>query len=87
MQCHCRTTSLDGPRARENGGGVKKAMGNKLQGPSDIYAYFRRNQTPIYFLSPTPFNLLGLDRWVNGFEYLNFFDSFDGQHPKILVPR
>ena len=62
-------------------------MANKLEGLTDIYAYFRRNQTPIYFLSPTPFNLLGLDRWVNGFEYLNFFDSFDSQHPKILVPR
>ena len=62
-------------------------MANKLEGLTDIYAFFRRNQTPIYFLSPTPFNLLGLDRWVNGFEYLNFFDFFDSQHPKILVPR
>lgn len=59
----------------------------KLKGLSEIHGYFRRNQTPIYFLSPTAYNLLGLDRWVNGFEYINYFDSFDGLHPKVLVPR
>ncbi len=59
----------------------------RLRGLSEIFAFFRHNQTPIYFLSPTSFNLLGLDRWVNGFEYINYFDSFDGQHPKVLVPR
>src|SRR5215813_3099029 len=59
----------------------------KLTSLSDIYGFFRRNQTPIYFLSPTPYNLLGLGRWINKFEYINFFDSFDGTHPKITVPR
>ena len=59
----------------------------RLRGLSEIFAFFRHNQTPIYFLSPTSFNLLGLDRWVNGFEYVNYFDSFDGRHPKVLVPR
>ena len=52
-----------------------------------IYAFFRQNQTPITFLSPTPYNILGLGRWINRFEYINFFDSFDGSHPKITVPR
>src|SRR5882724_9844942 len=59
----------------------------KLRGLSEIYAFFRTNKTPIYFLSPTSYNLLGVDRWVNGFEYVNYFDSFDAQHPKVLVPR
>ncbi len=54
---------------------------------TEIYAFFRQNQTPITFLSPTPYNLLGLGRWINKFEYINFFDSFDGTHPKITVPR
>ena len=54
---------------------------------TDIYAFFRQNQTPITFLSPTPYNILGLGRWINKFEYINFFDSFDGSHPKITVPR
>jgi hypothetical protein len=59
----------------------------KLTSLSDIYGYFRRNETPIYFLSPTAYNLLGLGRWINRFEYINFFDSFDGTHPKVTVPR
>jgi hypothetical protein len=63
---------------------VKKT---KLRSLSEIYAYFRQNQTPITFLSPTPYNVLGLGRWINKFEYVNFFDSFDGMHPKISVPR
>ncbi len=54
---------------------------------SDVYAFFRQNQKPIYFLSPTPYNILGLGRWINKFEYINFFDSFDGTHPKAIVPR
>jgi hypothetical protein len=59
----------------------------KLKSLTDIYAFFRQNQTPITFLSPTPYNILGLGRWINKFEYINFFDSFDGSHPKITVPR
>lgn len=65
----------------------KTAKAPKLTSLSDIYAFFRRNQTPITFLSPTPYNILGLGRWVNKFEYINFFDCFDGSHPKISVPR
>jgi hypothetical protein len=66
---------------------AKKTAPKKLTSLTDIYAFFRQNQTPITFLSPTPYNLLGLGRWINRFEYINFFDSFDGTHPKITVPR
>ena len=66
---------------------AKAAKKIKLTSLSEIYAYFRQNQTPITFLSPTPYNILGLGRWINKFEYINFFDSFDGTHPKIVVPR
>ena len=59
----------------------------QLRSLSDIYGFFRRNTTPIRFVSPTPYNLLGLGRWINRFEYINFFDSFDGTHPKAVVPR
>lgn len=59
----------------------------KLTSLSDIYRFFRKNQVPIYFLSPTPYNILGLGRWINRFEYINFFDSFDATHPKALVPK
>jgi biotin carboxylase len=58
-----------------------------LRSLSEIYAYFRKNQTPIWMVSPTAYNLLGLGRWINRFEYINYFDSFDGTHPKVTVPR
>jgi biotin carboxylase len=57
-----------------------------LRGISEIRAFFRTNQTPIYFVSPTAFNLLGLDRWVRNLFYVNYFDSFEGSHPRVFVP-
>jgi biotin carboxylase len=57
-----------------------------LRGISDIRRYFLRNQTPIYFVSATNFNLLGIDEWVGGFTYVNYINCFDGQHPATFVP-
>jgi hypothetical protein len=58
-----------------------------LRGISDLRGFFRTNQTPIYFISPIAFNLLGIDRWVRRFYYVNYFDSFDGGHPCAFVPE
>ncbi|QUR67761.1 biotin carboxylase [Mycobacterium spongiae] len=58
-----------------------------LRGLSDVRAFFHTNAAPLYFISPTPFNLLGIDRWVRNFFYLNYFDSFEGAHPRVFVPR
>lgn len=57
-----------------------------LSGISDLRGFFRTNQRPIYFISPVAFNLLGIDRWVRRFYYVNYFDSFDGGHPCAFVP-
>jgi biotin carboxylase len=57
-----------------------------LRGVPAIRHFFRTNQTPIYFVSATPFNLLGIDRWVRNFRFINYFDSFDGWHPNVFVP-
>ncbi|MBS4728701.1 hypothetical protein MSM1_10280 [Mycobacterium sp. SM1] len=54
---------------------------------SDVRAFFHTNLTPLYFISPTPFNLLGIDRWVRNFFYLTYFDSFEGEHSRVFVPR
>lgn len=59
----------------------------KLNGLSDVRAFFHTNTTPLYFISPTPFNLLGIDRWVRNFFYLCYFDSYEGRHPRVFVPR
>ena len=58
----------------------------KLRGLSEIYRYLRQNETPIYVITPTPFSLLGLDQWVGSLEFVNYFDIFDGQHPRCFVP-
>jgi biotin carboxylase len=57
-----------------------------LRGVSEIRRFFRTSQTPVYFVSATAFNLLGIDRWVRGFRFVNYFDSFDGHHPHVFVP-
>jgi biotin carboxylase len=58
----------------------------KLNGISDIRRFFHRNETPLYFISATNFNLLGADEWVRGFKFINYLDCFDGQHPNVFVP-
>ncbi len=63
------------------------AKSAKVRGLSDILTFFRRNETPIFFVSPTAFNLLGLEKFVNRFYHINYFDSFDGHHPRVFVPQ
>jgi len=58
----------------------------KLKNISEIRRYFHRNETPIYFVSATNFNLLGLDEWCKNFKYINYLDCYDGHHPNTLVP-
>jgi biotin carboxylase len=58
-----------------------------LEGIPAIRRFFRTNETPIYFVSATAFNLLGIDRWVRNFRFLNYYDSFDGGHPNVFVPK
>jgi len=58
----------------------------KLRGISDLRRFFYRNTEPVYFISATPFNLLGMDEWVRGFTFINAIDCFDGQHPNVFVP-
>ena len=58
-----------------------------LTGMAPIRHFFRTNETPIYFVSATAFNLLGIDRWVRNFRFVNYYDSFDGWHPNVFVPK
>jgi biotin carboxylase len=63
------------------------SAGTTLRGISEVRGFFRTNPTPVYFISPTAFNLLGIDRWVANFFFVNYFDSFEGSHPRVFVPR
>ena len=62
-------------------------MTQQLNGISEIRSFFRTNTQPIYFFGPTAFNLLGIDRWVRNFEYVVYYDSWDGAHPRLFTPK
>ena len=58
-----------------------------LRSISDIRRFFHRNETPIYFVSATNFNLLGAEEWVKGFKFICYMDCFDRQYPNVVVPN
>lgn len=58
-----------------------------LDGISEIRTFFRTNKQQIYFVGPTAFNLLGIDRWVRNFSYIVYYDSWDGEHPRVFAPK
>jgi biotin carboxylase len=58
-----------------------------LHGIPEIRTFFRTNEQPIYFVGPTAFNLLGIDRWVRNFQYITYYDSWDGAHPRVFAPK
>ncbi len=62
------------------------AGGRVLRNISEVRHFFRTNDVPVYFFGATPFNLLGLDRWVRNFTYVAYFDAWDGLHPRVFTP-
>ena len=58
----------------------------KLKNMSEIRHYLRTSDAPVFFVGATAFNLLGLDRWVRGFSYISYYDSWDGTHPRVFSP-
>jgi hypothetical protein len=58
-----------------------------LRNISEIRTFYRTNEEPVYFFGPTPFNLLGLDRWVRSFNFVTYYDPWDGAHPRVISPR
>lgn len=65
----------------------KKSGRRVLRGIPEIRTFFRTNETPVYFVGATAFNLLGLDRWVRNFNYIAYYDSWDGAHPRVFTPH
>lgn len=58
-----------------------------LETISDIRQFFLSNETPIYFISATNFNLLGADEWVKNLKFISHIDCFEGQHPNLFSPK
>ena len=67
---------------------VKRAAPAKdrLKNISEVRRYFHRNEDPIFFISATNFNLLGIDEWCRNYKYINYLDCYDGRHPNTFVP-
>ncbi len=65
----------------------KRTKRVKLKNMSEVRRYFHRNEEPIFFISATNFNLLGIDEWCRNFKYINYIDCYDGRHPNTLVPK
>ncbi len=75
------------PRRRPAAAEPPAPRRKRLRNISDIRRFFHRNQNPIFFVSATNFNLLGIDEWVRNFSFINYIDCFDGAHPSVFIPR
>ena len=62
-------------------------LSRPLRNISEVRHFFRTNEVPIYFVGATPFNLLGMDRWVRNFCYVTYYDGWDGAHPRVFTPK
>lgn len=63
-----------------------ESVPHTLHNISEVRHFFRTNNVPIFFIGATPFNLLGLDRWVRNFTYISYYDAWDGAHPRVFTP-
>ncbi|TLP80163.1 biotin carboxylase [Maribacter sp. ACAM166] len=67
---------------------AKKTSKNEvLNGVADIRRFFHKNETPLYFISATNFNMLGADEWIKGFKFICHIECFDGLHPNVFSPQ
>src|SRR6476660_1863426 len=78
-----REVSVGTDAAFASGGGQPR---RRLKNISEVRHFFRTNDVPILFFGATPFNLLGLDRWVRNFSYITYYDAWDGAHPRVFSP-
>jgi len=60
---------------------------NKITSISDVRRYFHNNEEPVYFISATNFNLLGIGDWVGNFRHITYIDCFDSRQKNIFVPK
>ena len=88
-----RTPSAKTAKPREISVGTDAAFApgspqprRRLKNISEVRHFFRTNDVPILFFGATPFNLLGLDRWIRNFTYITYYDAWDGAHPRVFTP-
>lgn len=79
-----RESSSQGPQDRSRKG--EKGM-STIKSISDIRRYFHNNKEPVYFISATNFNLLGIGDWVGNFRHINYINCFDDKQKNVFVPK
>ena len=57
-----------------------------LRSLAEITTFLANSPQPIFYLSRSATNLLGLDRVSGGFHYVTLSDSWDGAHPRSFSP-
>ncbi|MAX32507.1 hypothetical protein SAMN05216571_10181 [Onishia taeanensis] len=62
-------------------------MTTTLTSISDVRRFFHNNKEPIYFISATNFNLLGIGDWVGNFRHINYINCFDDKQKNVFVPK
>ncbi|RMA58985.1 biotin carboxylase [Ulvibacter antarcticus] len=75
------------PAAKKSAPKKKAAIAEVLSGVPDIRRFFYKNETPLYFISATNFNMLGADEWIKGFKFICHIECFDGLHPNVFSPK
>jgi len=75
------------PIAKKAVAAKKIFQGEVLNGIPEIRRFFYKNETPLYFISATNFNMLGADEWIKGFKFICHIECFDGQHPNVFSPK
>jgi len=85
---NAKTAKTKRKTAKPKAAARKKSTKTKehLENISEVRRYFHRNEEPIFFISATNFNLLGIDEWCRNFKYINYIDCYDGRHPNTFVP-
>ena len=53
---------------------------------AEIKAFLADSPQPVFYLSRSATNLLGVDRVAGGFRYITLSDSWDGAHPRTFSP-
>ena len=62
-------------------------MTTTLTSISDVRRFFHNNKEPVYFISATNFNLLGIGDWVGNFRHINYINCFDDKQKNVFVPK
>jgi hypothetical protein len=59
----------------------------KLDNFETIKQFFSTLKQKYLFVSPTNFNVLGMEKWVKNWKSINLIDVFDGHNSSVMLPN